>query len=98
RVEDGNAQLWFSSQHAQVRDALESSLPRLREMFAEQGLTLVHTEVNSGNPGGRDAPDGRDGDSGGFGAAGPARQPSAPLLAAIRAPALAADRLIDLWA
>ncbi|AMJ56709.1 MULTISPECIES: flagellar hook-length control protein FliK [Stenotrophomonas] len=35
----------FSSAHADVRHALESSLPRLREMLGEQGLQLSHTDV-----------------------------------------------------
>jgi len=44
---DGDkASIAFSSQHAQVRDALESSLPRLRDMFAEQGLNLVDVNVS----------------------------------------------------
>ncbi|MGE8233905.1 MAG: flagellar hook-length control protein FliK [Stenotrophomonas sp.] len=35
----------FSSAHADVRHALESSLPRLREMLGEQGLQLSHADV-----------------------------------------------------
>lgn len=35
----------FSSAHADVRHALESSLPRLREMLGEQGLQLGHADV-----------------------------------------------------
>ncbi|MEZ5542627.1 MAG: flagellar hook-length control protein FliK [Pseudomonadota bacterium] len=40
------ASIVFSSQHAAVRDALESSLPRLRDMFAEQGLNLVNVNIS----------------------------------------------------
>ena len=36
----------FTSPHAHVRDALEQSLPRLREMMAEQGLNLGESSVN----------------------------------------------------
>ena len=36
----------FTSPHAHVRDALEQSLPRLREMMAEQGLNLGESAVN----------------------------------------------------
>lgn len=36
----------FSSPHAQVREALEQQLPRLREMFAEQGLNLGQSSVS----------------------------------------------------
>ncbi len=35
----------FTSPHAHVRDALEQSLPRLREMMAEQGLNLGESSV-----------------------------------------------------
>lgn len=35
----------FSSAHADVRHALENSLPRLREMLGEQGLQLSHADV-----------------------------------------------------
>ena len=36
----------FTSPHAHVRDALEQSLPRLREMMAEQWLNLGESSVN----------------------------------------------------
>ena len=36
----------FSSQHAQVRDALDQSLPRLREMMEEQGVDLADVNVS----------------------------------------------------
>lgn len=35
----------FTSAHADVRHALENSLPRLREMLGEQGLQLAHADV-----------------------------------------------------
>lgn len=35
----------FNSAHADVRHALENSLPRLREMLGEQGLQLSHADV-----------------------------------------------------
>ncbi|WP_269791828.1 flagellar hook-length control protein FliK [Stenotrophomonas sp. Iso1] len=35
----------FTSAHADVRHALESSLPRLREMLGEQGLQLAQADV-----------------------------------------------------
>lgn len=44
-VEEDRAQVWFGAQHSQTRDALESALPRLREMFAEQGLELTQADV-----------------------------------------------------
>ena len=36
----------FTSPHANVRDAVEQSMPRLREMMAEQGLNLGESSVN----------------------------------------------------
>ena len=36
----------FTSPHANVRDAVEQSIPRLREMMAEQGLNLGESLVN----------------------------------------------------
>lgn len=51
---DGDkASIAFASQHAAVRDALESSLPRLRDMFAEQGLNLVNVNVSQRDVSGR---------------------------------------------
>ncbi len=37
----------FSSGHAEVRQALESSLPKLREMLATQGFALGQTDVGN---------------------------------------------------
>lgn len=45
-VEDERAQVWFGASHGATRDALEAALPRLREMFAAQGLELTHADVN----------------------------------------------------
>lgn len=46
--DDGSAQVHFSAHHSQTRDALESAIPRLRELFAEQGLSLMQANVDSG--------------------------------------------------
>lgn len=48
QVDDDGAKVWFHAQHGQTREALEQALPRLREMFAEQGLELVRSEVADG--------------------------------------------------
>lgn len=37
----------FTSAHSEVREALESALPRLREMMAGAGIQLGQTQVNS---------------------------------------------------
>lgn len=50
----------FSSAHAEVRQALESSLPRLREMLGEHGMELAHADVGQGDtPQSGDPHDGR---------------------------------------
>ncbi len=49
RVQIGHNQqtsISFSTPHAQVRDALESAVPRLREMFGDSGLTLGDVNVS----------------------------------------------------
>jgi flagellar hook-length control protein FliK len=55
KISDSTAQVWFGAQHSQTRDAIEASLPQLREMFAEQGIRLAHAQVDSGTD--RRAPD-----------------------------------------
>ena len=52
-MEGDKATLAFASQHAAVRDALESALPRLREMFAQNGLDIVDVNVSQENAHGR---------------------------------------------
>lgn len=42
----------FSSPHVDVRQALENSLPRLRELLGEQGFQLAHADVGHQAPGG----------------------------------------------
>lgn len=46
QMEGDKATLAFTSQHAMVRDALESALPRLRDMFAQSGLDIVDVNVS----------------------------------------------------
>ncbi|MDH5255437.1 MAG: flagellar hook-length control protein FliK [Gammaproteobacteria bacterium] len=55
-MDDGTAQVWFGTTTSQARDAIEGSLPRLRDLFAEQGIQLTRTQVDvgggqAGNPG-----------------------------------------------
>jgi flagellar hook-length control protein FliK len=63
-VEDGEAKVWFGAAQAETRAALESSLPRLRELLASQGLVLADAGVF------RDAPRGH------ASSADPAAQPN----------------------
>lgn len=46
-VQQDQASLSISSSHALVRDSIEQSLPRLRELLEESGLTLVDVDVNA---------------------------------------------------
>lgn len=46
-IENGNASVSFASANAEVRDAIESALPRLREMFASAGIELGQTNVGA---------------------------------------------------
>jgi flagellar hook-length control protein FliK len=48
QIDDDGARVWFGAQHGQTREALEAAIPRLRELFADQGLQLVHADVTSG--------------------------------------------------
>jgi flagellar hook-length control protein FliK len=45
KVDDHTAQISFNAQHPATREAIEQALPRLREMFAAEGLTLTDTSV-----------------------------------------------------
>lgn len=54
----------FSSPHVDVRQALESSLPRLRELLGEQGFQLAHADVGQQAPGGDGNASGRPGGGG----------------------------------
>ena len=46
-VNNDQATAMFVSNHAAVREAIESALPRLREMLADNGLTLGNVTVGS---------------------------------------------------
>ncbi len=55
---DGDkASITFTSQQSMVRDALESSIPRLREMLSENGLNLVNVNVSQQGKSRRDGQD-----------------------------------------
>jgi flagellar hook-length control protein FliK len=47
-MNQNQASVWFTAEHAETRSALEQSLPRLREMFASQGMSLTDAGVFSG--------------------------------------------------
>lgn len=45
-TEGDQARISFSVQNPEARDALEQSMPRLREMFEQGGLQLAHSDVS----------------------------------------------------
>lgn len=46
-VEDAQARVQFTAAHAVTRDAIEQSLPRLRELLEQQGLELSQADVST---------------------------------------------------
>ena len=46
-LNDDQASAQFVSAHAQVREALEAAMPRLREMLADSGITLGNADVSA---------------------------------------------------
>ena len=46
-VDKGNATASFTSANAEVREAIETAMPRLREMFASAGIELGQTNVSA---------------------------------------------------
>ena len=52
-MQDGATSVAFSANHADTRAALEQALPRLREMFTTQGLTLSDASVSQQSPRGQ---------------------------------------------
>jgi flagellar hook-length control protein FliK len=49
-IKNDVASVWFGSQHADTRAALNDALPRLREMFGASGLVLGDTGVSRDTP------------------------------------------------
>jgi flagellar hook-length control protein FliK len=48
-VDNDQASAMFVSHNADVRQALEAALPRLKEMMADSGISLGNTTISSGN-------------------------------------------------
>ena len=47
QVEDNVARVWFTAEHGQAREALEAALPKLKELFSQQGMELIQADVDS---------------------------------------------------
>src|SRR5690606_28589429 len=50
KVSEQLAQMHMSSNHAQVRTALEQALPQLRDALMEQGISLGETSISDQQP------------------------------------------------
>ncbi len=83
----------FSSAHAEVRHALETSLPRLREMLGEQGFQLGNADVGHQHT----APDGKAG-GGQSGAGGGDGEPALADLTVSPAQLMRQRGLVDAYA
>lgn len=101
-------QVQFVSQHAGVRDALEGQMHRLREMFSQQGASLVDVNVSDGSADGRQSENAYAGLADQGGSRGSSSQAAAASRGADEIPAddpvavlqtrLAAARLVDYYA
>ncbi len=58
QMDGSNVRAEFHSTQPEVRQALEASLPRLREMLGQHGLQLAHAGVGQGQGGQRQSGDG----------------------------------------
>ncbi len=50
KISDNQATAMFSSPHLAVREAVESAMPKLRELLADNGITLGNTSVSDQAP------------------------------------------------
>jgi flagellar hook-length control protein FliK len=65
-VNDDKASVWFGAANADTRTAIENALPRLRELFASQGLSLADANVSREPPRQQPNPGAQTSSSGGF--------------------------------
>jgi flagellar hook-length control protein FliK len=63
QVTDNHAHALFVSDHAQVRDAVEAAMPKLREAMQASGISLGSTSISNGFAGQQSSQQG-DGSSG----------------------------------
>ena len=63
-LQQNDAHIAIGVHHSAVREAIEATLPRLRELLAETGVTLVNVDVSSSNGFSTDAHGGGTGDGG----------------------------------
>lgn len=80
QMDGNNVRAEFHSSQPEVRQALEASLPRLREMLGQHGLQLAHAGVGQGQSGQRQSGNGspQPGHGGGLALPGEAGSPLPP--------------------
>ena len=108
QLDDGTAQVWFGTSTPQARAAIEASLPKLHELFAEQGIQLTRTQVDSGSGQQSGYSTGQNGDAYRRAPGSPAGYPGASWQQGTRAATALAglpvgagrpsNRLVDVWA
>jgi flagellar hook-length control protein FliK len=77
------ASVWFTAEHADTRSALEQSLPRLREMFSAQGMSLTDAGVFGNRSGQQQAQPGQPRPFGELGLAGDESQADTSMIRSI---------------
>ncbi len=102
-LKDGSLNISFRAENHAVRDALQNSLPQLREALAGQGLSLDGFDVQSSGQGAHGQGEARQ--ESGFGGEAPGGSDSGPWMSETAAPQTAATEtvragngLVDRWA
>lgn len=96
-ISNDQASALFVSHHSAVREAIETALPRLREMLADNGIMLGNVTVGSESFSQQQASDQRNGKEGGRG--GPGAESVVARMAVPGRPAgLAREGMVDIFA
>lgn len=96
-ISNDQASALFVSHHFAVREAIEAALPRLREMLADNGITLGNVSVGSESFSQQQASDQRNGKEGGRSGLG-AESVMAQMVMSGRPSGLAHDGMVDIFA
>lgn len=96
-ISNDQASALFVSHHSAVREAIETALPRLREMLADNGIMLGNVTVGSESFSQQQASDQRDGKEGRRGGLG-AENVMAQIAVPGRPAGLARDGMVDIFA
>ena len=96
-ISNDQASALFVSHHSAVREAIETALPRLREMLADNGITLGNVSVGAESFSQQQASDQRSGKEGGRSGLG-AESVMAQMVMSGRPSGLAHDGMVDIFA